>query len=148
MYVIAKNRGGSAKPDSMIVGGRGRNTPVADDVESLLANGRKAEAPRRPPEYQFFEAVIVPPALHERFRRCRLNGCTEARAGRLVQVVHRRDTRAARRPLRGLAERRMALPNFTENRLGAMGPQPHIPTTELKAAFGSSDVRSAALEKE
>jgi hypothetical protein len=34
----------------MIVGGRGRNTPVADDVESLLANGRKAEAPRGPPD--------------------------------------------------------------------------------------------------
>jgi hypothetical protein len=47
-----------------------------------------------------------------------------------------------------LAQRRMALPNFTENRLGAVGPQPHIPTTEMKAAFGSSDVRSAALEKE
>lgn len=42
----------------------------------------------------------------------------------------------------------MALPNFTENRLGAAGPQPHIPMTEMKAEFGSSDVRSAALEKE
>jgi hypothetical protein len=50
--------------------------------------------------------------------------------------------------LERLAERRMALPNFTENRLGAAGPQPHIPTTKMKAAFGSSDVRSAALEKE
>src|SRR5580692_4522497 len=49
--------------------------------------------------------------------------------------------------LERLAERRMALPNFTENRLGAAGPQPHIPTTKMKAAFGSSDVRSAALER-
>lgn len=48
MHVIAKIEAARAKPDSMIVGGRGRNTPVADDVESLLANGRKAEVPHGP----------------------------------------------------------------------------------------------------
>ncbi len=48
--LLAKIEAARAKPDSMIVGGRGRNTPVADDVESLLANGRKAEAPRGPPD--------------------------------------------------------------------------------------------------
>src|SRR5689334_15873251 len=26
----------------------------------------------------------------------------------------------------------MTLPNFTKNRLGAVGPQPHIPTTEIR----------------
>jgi hypothetical protein len=68
--LLPKIEAARAKPDSMIVGGRGWITPVADDVESLLANGRKAEAPRGPPGYQFFEAVIVPQALHERFRHC------------------------------------------------------------------------------
>ena len=50
MHVIAKIEAARAKPDSMIVGGRGRNTPVTDDVESLLANGRKAEVPHGPPD--------------------------------------------------------------------------------------------------
>jgi hypothetical protein len=48
--LLPKIEAARAKPDSMIVGGRGWITPVADDVESLLANERKAEAPRGPPD--------------------------------------------------------------------------------------------------
>lgn len=47
--LLPKIEAARAKPDSMIVSGRGRNMLVADDLESLLANGRKAEAPRGPP---------------------------------------------------------------------------------------------------
>ena len=42
----------------------------------------------------------------------------------------------------------MALPNFTRIDWAQWARSHIYPTTEMKAAFGSSDVRSAALEKE
>jgi hypothetical protein len=46
--LLPKIEAARAKPDSVIVGG-GADYTGGDDVESLLANGRKAEAPRGPP---------------------------------------------------------------------------------------------------
>jgi len=85
-----------------------------------------------------------------------LNGSRHRLVDNGLLAMHRRATvlkvgnshRRCERKHECLAQRRMALPNFTENRLGAVGPQPHISTTEMKAGFGSSDARSAALEKE
>ena len=47
--LLPKIEAARAKPDSVIVGG-GADYTGGDDVESLLANGRKAEAPRGPPD--------------------------------------------------------------------------------------------------
>jgi hypothetical protein len=54
-------------------------------MESLPANGAKGRR-RAAPGYRFFEADIVPPALHERFRRCAKGFCFRNRVTQRVQA--------------------------------------------------------------
>jgi len=51
-----------------------------------------------------------------------VNGCPEARAGRLVQVVHRRDPRAAQRPPRVSGAAAHDFTKFYRESIGRSGP--------------------------
>src|SRR5260370_7973884 len=51
-----------------------------------------------------------------------VNGCPEARAGRLVQVVHRRDPRAAQRPPRVCGAAAHGFTKFYREWIGRSGP--------------------------